>query len=321
VSAATVDVQNAESSPEDTAKAVVYTINKFSDSQGDDFTISSLSQGYDAMVRETISQISEFKHIIRDGNFQVALQPIVDLVTGQPHHYEALARFDEKIDSSPFRLISFAEEVGVIGEFDLAMARRAIDMLVRAQNGGRDLSIAINLSGRSLSSPSFIETLLGLLRDYGSLRRNLWLEITESARICDLEATNALIQNLRNAGHIVCLDDFGAGAAAFQYLRAMEVDVVKIDGVYVREALTAPHGRAFLKAMASLCKDLEIGVIAEMVEDKETAQFLRECGIRYGQGYLFGKPTFEITPGLQKAHNRLGRPERFHSAPAPKIAR
>ncbi|MBM3510694.1 MAG: EAL domain-containing protein [Alphaproteobacteria bacterium] len=116
-------------------------------------------------------------------------------------------------------------------------------------------------------------------------------EVTESAEIINLEQTNKLIRELRDKGHHVCLDDFGAGAAAFQYLRALDIDFVKIDGSYVREALSKPNGKSFLKAMASLCADIGIDTIAEMVEDEPVAKFLIEACVKYGQGYLFGKPA------------------------------
>jgi len=291
VRAATVDAEKAGATPEDTAKAVVYTINRFTKEQGEDFTIASLSDGCSSMVQDTIEQISEFKNIIHGGAFKVALQPIVDLADSKVHHYEALARFDAAGVASPYALITFAEEVGVISEFDLAMTKRVIELMGKTRSGGGDPTFAVNLSGRSLGNQVFVESLLRLLKDSAVARDRLWFEVTESAHIEDLESTNRLIQNLRRAGHRVCLDDFGAGAAAFQYLRAFDIDLVKIDGSYVREALTAPNSKAFLKSMAGLCVDLDIGVVAEMIEDRETVAFLRDCGIRFGQGYLFGKPA------------------------------
>ncbi len=140
----------------------------------------------------------------------------------------------------------------------------------------------------------FTDSLLTILRDHPSIRRRLWFEITESAKVTDLEGTNRLIQNLRTAGHHVCLDDFGTGAAAFQYLRALCVDLVKIDGIYVRDALTTPRDKMFLKAMVSLCRDLGVDVVAEMVEDEQTATFLRDCGVQFAQGFLFGRPRLVI---------------------------
>lgn len=319
VRTATVNVDAAAVGPEDTAKAVIYMADTFSDAQGGDFAITTLSQGCEMMVNDTIGRIAAFKDIVRDGRFKVAFQPIVELATGEVHHYEALARFDELGSGSPFALITFAEEVGVISAFDLAMARRTIELLAAIEANGEVLHVAVNLSRRSLGSAQFIEALISLLDGYGSIRDRLLFEVTESANVSDLTVTNQAIQRLRTAGHTVCLDDFGAGSSAFQSLRTLKVDVVKIDGMYVREALTAPNGKAFFQATTDLCRSLGIDVVAEMVEDWETVKFLRECGVRYGQGYLFGKPviatgTFRGDPGVRieaPTTPHLARPRRL----------
>jgi len=98
----------------------------------------------------------------------------------------------------------------------------------------------------------------------------------------DLEEANRIIQSLRQAGHIVCLDDFGAGVSAFQYLSGLHIDVVKIDGAYVLEAMKSKRSRALLKAMASMCRDLGVTTVAEMIEEESVADLVRECGIDYG---------------------------------------
>ena len=289
VGAQTVDL-DATMSEEDNAKALLYTINKFSESHGD-FTIGELTDGYKKMMDETQEKIRAFKTTIATGEFDALFQPIVELSTRFVHHYEGLARLRVSgPEASPFSFITFAEEVGVIGDFDLAMIEKIAEKIKKARAAGDILSIAVNVSGRSIESPMFLDALHALLKDCSSIREELMFELTESSKIEDLETTNNVIQGLRELGHHVCLDDFGAGAAAYQYLRALEVDYVKIDGIYVQEALSTKNGKAFLKSMSTLCRDLNIHTVAEMIEDEETAEFLQEIGVRYGQGYLFGKP-------------------------------
>ena len=121
-------------------------------------------------------------------------------------------------------------------------------------------------------------------------------EITESARILDLEHANEVIQDLRKRGFHVCLDDFGAGEAAFDYLRELDVDFVKIDGKYVKDAASNSRDKAFLIAMSGLCHDLGITTIAEGIENEEILDFLRGCGITYGQGYVFTGVSELVTP-------------------------
>ena len=285
----------ATMSEADNAKALLYTINKFSDSHGD-FTITQLTDGYKLMLDETRTKIASFKKMLATSAFDVVFQPIVALSDRKVHHYEALVRPRESgPDASPFKLITFAEEVGLIGDFDLAMTRKVIARIKAARERGDAISIAVNLSGRSLESPAFIDELHKELKRCGDIRNELMFEVTESSKITDLEATNKILHGLRELGHHVCLDDFGAGAAAFQYLRALEVDFVKIDGLYVREALTKPNGKVFLKSMAGLCADLGIETVGEFVETEEVAKFLQQVGVNYGQGYLFGKPGMGVS--------------------------
>ena len=253
------------------------------------------------MLDETVERIGAFRNTLSAEQYHVVYQPIVDLRTRAPHHHEALVRLNEtERYRSPFHFITFAEEVNMIGEFDLAMTEKVVAKIREGQRNNDVLRIAVNLSGRSLESQSFVDSLHALLRRHREVGDQLMFEVTESAKISRLEETNAVIQGLRAAGHHVCLDDFGSGAAAFQYLRALEVDFVKIDGVYVREALTTPNGMAFLRAMAGLCRDIGIQTVAEMVETEEEVGFLIDANVQYGQGYYFGKPAPGVT-GIRDA--------------------
>ncbi len=294
MAATTLDLEAGEMSEFEIAKALLYTINKFSETRGD-FTIRELSDGYQSMLDETRQKMVVLKDIIANGTFDVLFQPIVELATREVHHYEALTRLREAgPDSSPAKFIAFAEEVDLIAEFDLAICRKVLDKIHVARENGDILKIAVNLSPRSLAKPAFVDKLHELLDARESIGDSLLFEVTESWKIKDLESTNNVLRTLRSRGHHICLDDFGPGAASFEYLRALEVDYVKIDGVYVRESLVKPNGRAFLRSMSNLCRELDIQTVGEMIETEEVAAFLLEVGIRYGQGYLFGKPKLSV---------------------------
>lgn len=291
VNASTIALKNQGLNEEDAVRALAYTVNRYAKQQHGQFSIKSLSDSYDAMLNDAVSRITDFRGIVSDKAFEVVFQPIVDLRSRKVHHYEALARFgDGDGTQSPYEMITFAEDTGMIGEFDLAMVERVLAQIEERLSGGAVLPVAINLSGRSLASRFFIDALHAVLERHTLGRGRVMFEVTESSEIRDLEAANRAIQEFRKAGHEVCLDDFGAGAAAFQYLRAFEIDLVKIDGGYVRDARQDPETRAFLRAMTQLCGDLRIDTVAEMVEDEATAGFLLEFGVKFAQGYLFGRP-------------------------------
>ncbi len=294
VEAATVDTELSQVSEADMVKAMHYSISRFCEEENAEAAISALSGNLQSHVAETSRKMSNFREIVSTADFDVVFQPIVEITTGKTSHFEALARFGGGSDRSPYELITFAENTGLICEFDFAMCRKLLDLLDRTNRAGQRYNIAVNLSGRSVANDSFLASLQILLEEREPLRKQLIIEITESARIRDLEKANRFIQSLRGRGHVVCLDDFGAGAAALKYLQHLDVDVVKIDGQYIRGAMDGRKKRAFLKSIATLCNELGISTVAEMVEDKSIIDTLLECGIRYGQGYLFGRPSSDI---------------------------
>lgn len=305
VGTASVDMAASEMNGEDLANGLVFAINKFRHSKDGDFTIHNLATRFTSLVSEASETVTAFKSIVKHSDFDVAFQPIVDAFTGHVHHYEALVRFHkDKHGASPYETITFAEETGLISDFDLAMARKVIEKLAYTPKEST-ISVAVNISGSSVGSGKYLEGLFELLKLHPWSKDRLVFEITESSRLTDLDTANSFIQRLRKGGYDVCLDDFGAGAANFEYLSALDVDVVKLDGPVVKNAQVAPKGRAFLKALISLCKELEVETIAEMIDSKDGLDFVRDCGVDYVQGYLVGKPFIDMSGFLKKRDDDL----------------
>ena len=304
VQAGTVEVDMTEGMNEgDLAKGLVYTINHFKEQVGDSFNVKDIAKNMNSLVQETVKSLNNFRNLVGGNDFQVAFHPIFDARTGAVHHYEALVRFNGKFEESPYKYITFAEETGLITEFDIAMARKCVDWL--RKNRADKVSIAVNISGMSVGNDQYSRDLHAMLDEDTWLRNFLVFEITESARVADLAQANNFVQALRKKGFHVCLDDFGAGAASFQYLSVLEVDVVKLDGSAVKNAQTAPKGRAFLRALTTLCKTMDVETIAEMVDSKEGLEFVRDCGVEYVQGFLFGKPDADPWSFIKKLDRKL----------------
>ena len=304
VQAGTVEVDMTEGVNEgDLAKGLVYTINHFKEQVGDSFNVKDIAKNMNSLVQETVKSLNNFRNLVGGNDFQVAFHPIFDARTGAVHHYEALVRFNGKFEESPYKYITFAEETGLITEFDIAMARKCVDWL--RKNRADKVSIAVNISGMSVGNDQYSRDLHAMLDEDTWLRNFLVFEITESARVADLAQANNFVQALRKKGFHVCLDDFGAGAASFQYLSVLEVDVVKLDGSAVKNAQTAPKGRAFLRALTTLCKTMDVETIAEMVDSKEGLEFVRDCGVEYVQGFLFGKPDADPWSFIKKLDRKL----------------
>ena len=158
-----------------------------------------------------------------------------------------------------------------------------------ARNAG-DVRIACNLSGLSVQSPAFRERLLKRLDAEPALVPRLLVEITETAEIEQEAEAIATVEALRARAIPICIDDFGAGAAAFRYLRTFRVDYVKIDGLYVENARRGAQDRGFLSSMVDLARNVGAQVVAERIETEEDAAAMLELGIGFGQGWLFGRP-------------------------------
>ena len=309
VQSTTMDMSDGEDiSEEDLAKGLLYTLNKFRDSDGEGVSMKELAANMSSLVGEAVAEVNSFKQVVALSEFFVALQPIIQAHTGEIHHYEALCRFSKNAGESPFKTITFAEETGLIHEFDLAMAKKVVEWLGKFPRNSDKYRVAVNVSGFSIGKSSYVDALMQLLKENTWTQGKLMFEITESSRMTNLESANNLIQALRKRGYHVCLDDFGAGAASFQYLSVLEVDVVKFDGSAVKNAQKATKGRAFLSALSDLCRRMSVETIAEMVDTPETLEFVRDCGCNYVQGYLFGKPSPEL-----KDFNPLPHPNLFRT--------
>ncbi len=279
-------------SPEDAARALVYAVNRFAEQGSANFTITNLHEGIAACVEDTVARITNLRGDINGKRIDLHFQPIVELTSRELHHYEALARFPG--GASPYETIVFAEQIGMVQELDLAICQKVIEFVEQNSLDISPIEVAMNLSAQSIESGVFITVMRKMLSKLGKRRGRVLLEITESAQIKDYETVSKVVQQLRQDGHRVCLDDFGAGDSNFNYLRMFEIDFVKIDGVYVRDVMRSKRDQAFIRAIARLCQEIKVGTVAEFVEDEKQAGSLKNLGVDLGQGYLFGKPSQKL---------------------------
>jgi EAL domain-containing protein (putative c-di-GMP-specific phosphodiesterase class I) len=245
--------------------------------------------GLSGFVASAAERAAGLRRTIEERRFRLAFQPIVLLEDRTPHHYEALLR-PIPTPGTPFdqasEFIALAETVALSEDLDWAVVETACEA-ARAASGAR---IACNLSGLSLQSSPFREKLCAMLSAVPEVARRLLVEVTETAEIEDEAEARRTIDALRELGLPICIDDFGAGAAAFRYLRAFRVDFVKVDGIYVSNALESERDRGFIAAMVDLARAVGAQVVAERIETEEEAALMRDLGVAFGQGYLFGRP-------------------------------
>ncbi|MGZ3274517.1 MAG: EAL domain-containing protein [Caulobacteraceae bacterium] len=247
------------------------------------------SVNFAAVVQKTAQEAAKLKSALASRAWNLVYQPVVALKDDTLHHFEALARFEP--GASPAPSICLAEELGLIVDLDLAVVRKVAEVLTKHKS---TIAIAANLSAASLMQPAFHKAFAALTQHDSGLRTRLLLELTETQRLTDLTAADRAIQELRSLGHAVCLDDFGAGAASLDYLRQLQVDFIKFDGRYIRSLTAGSRDEVILKHMVSLCRELNIGTIAEMIETPEARMVAEGIGVTLGQGWCFAKPSADL---------------------------
>ena len=150
--------------------------------------------------------------------------------------------------------------------------------------------LAVNLSGQSIGDPAFQRFVTELIRDSDADVRKLCFEVTETAAITKLTEAAAFIEQMRAQGIRIALDDFGAGASSFGYLKRLPVDYLKIDGQFIRDLVNDPLDQAAVRCFTDVARVLGLQTIAEFVEDAATLSALRALGVDHAQGYLVHKP-------------------------------
>ncbi len=228
------------------------------------------------------------KDAIRDGSLQLLAQKIVSLSTGKVDHEEILVRLVDESGAliPPGAFLTAAERFGLMPALDRWVVTRSIGLL--SASPGRCLFV--NLSGTSLGDRTLLAEIEALVVASALPPGALTFEITETAAIADIAGLQRWARRLKELGCSFALDDFGTGFSSFAYLQALPVDLVKIDGSFVRDLDTNPTNRALVGAMVAVAHALGKTVVAEMIERGPVAEILRDLGAEYGQGWYWGKP-------------------------------
>jgi EAL domain-containing protein (putative c-di-GMP-specific phosphodiesterase class I) len=197
----------------------------------------------------------------------------------------------------PGTFLPAAERFHLASRIDRWVVRRAFTMLELA--AGRLAPdaiglVAINLSGQSIGDRTFHRDLIRMVREAGFDIRKLCFEITETAAITNLGDAKSFIEEIRALGVRVALDDFGAGASSFGYLRTLPVDFLKIDGQFITGFLDDALDNAAVRCFCEVAKVVGVQTIAEFVERSDIREALNGIGVDLAQGYLIHKPeSFE----------------------------
>ncbi|MCB9794202.1 MAG: EAL domain-containing protein [Alphaproteobacteria bacterium] len=245
-------------------------------------------------MRERLRLESALRRAIQGGELRVHYQPIVDLRSGVLSGFEALVRWTDPHYGpvSPDSFIAVAEETGLIiglGEYVLQQACARLADWYRAFPGLPALSISVNLSPVQVIQGELLFRLDRALRQTGLAPSRLRLEITESTLMRDPDAAIELLEQVRERGVRVGVDDFGTGHSSLSLLHRFPVDSLKVDRAFVHELGESEHADGIVSTIVALARHMRLELIAEGVETEDQARSLLELGVQLGQGYLFSK--------------------------------
>lgn len=250
---------------------------------------------YDSKMREEAvwsQHIStQLDDALRDGQIRPYLQPIVDN-EGRVMGAEALVRWIHPTDGfmSPGSFIPVFEKNGMIADVDRHMWRSACEILAKWKRIGLDMFISINISPKDFYFMDVAKVIKDLVREYEISPQNLRIEITETIMITENEKHMKVLNELRDAGFLIEMDDFGSGFSSLNMLKDMPIDLIKIDMVFLRETKDVEKARIILKNIITLSDELKLISLTEGVETEEQFTSLAEMGCKLFQGYHFSKP-------------------------------
>ena len=208
-------------------------------------------------------------------------------------HAEVLLRMrnDDGSLALPGAFLPAAERFHLVSRIDRWVLRHAIDWLRGLPSEDLIESLSVNLSGHSVGDKAFHAWALELFESAGdSVCSRLCLEITETAAVTNLADAAIFIEQVRESGVKVALDDFGAGASSFGYLKTLPVDYLKIDGQFIRDLLSDPLDDAAVRCFADVARLMGLKTVAEFVDNPEVLDRLRVIGVDFAQGYLIHRP-------------------------------
>jgi diguanylate cyclase (GGDEF)-like protein/PAS domain S-box-containing protein len=249
-------------------------------------------------VLERLELRSALDQAVKENQFVLQHQPIVDLASGTTLGVETLVRWNRPGRGiiGPGDFIEVAEESGLvvpIGRMVLQQALRMAGSWQRELHPGVLGYVSVNVSARQVRTPGFVDEVRQALADSGVEPGRLMLEITESLLLRNDEPVRSDLEALRAMGVRLAIDDFGTGYSSLSYLRHMPIDVLKIDKSFIDDMLGSTHQRALVTAIVQLAQTLDLAVVAEGIEHPAQRAALVEMGCPYGQGYLFARPLPE----------------------------
>ncbi|KTD26279.1 EAL domain-containing protein [Legionella israelensis] len=256
-------------------------------------TYRVFEQEMNRRIINTMQLDTALRDALKNNEFYLAYQPLIDLKNEKIVGVEALLRWKSKTlgQVAPVDFIPMAEENGQIIEIGVWVMEEACKQLKRWHNLGlKDLTMAVNISGRQFRQDKLFETVQKVLEKTELEAKYLELEMTETLLIEDIEHVVDAMHILKDMGVKLVIDDFGTGYSSLSYLKQFPVDKLKIDRSFINEMISDDNDAAIAKAIINLGHSLNLEVLAEGIENEFQKNFVTANGCDYAQGYYFTAP-------------------------------
>jgi len=252
----------------------------------------------DASLRhEEMKWVSRITSAVEEDRLELFFQPIIGIgeESGERRgHYELLLRMRDENGElvGPNQFIPAAERYNLMSTLDRWVIHEALSELAdRSDDGKARYTLAINLSGTSLSEDRFLEFVIDELEKQKLPQGAICFEITETAAISNLARVVHFMQALKKLGCKFSLDDFGSGLSSFTYLKNLPVDYLKIDGQFISNVAEDSVDESMVKAIHEVGSAMGIETIAERVETRKVLEKLGSLGVEFAQGYYIARPA------------------------------
>jgi len=271
-----------------TLSCALQALEKAKQNRLESFVAYEPNPAVESMRQRNITMVDDVISALEAGRMSLALQPMMGSKSRRPEIYECLLRMERPNGDmvSAGHFIEAAEQLGLSRLID----KRTLEMSIVLLKRHPDITLSVNVSSLTANEPDWIATLRRLTADDPSLTHRLIVEITETSVIIDMNMMKVFVDTLREMGCRIAIDDFGAGYTSFKNLKALKVDMVKIDGAFVKDVMAEAADQAFIRTMVDLARNFGLETVAEWVGDEASARFLADAGIDYLQGFYFGQP-------------------------------
>ncbi len=267
--------------------------------QGNIGSVSASNKDQDIKRRENRADwLGRINKALAQNLFTLVAQPIIPIEPPEgghiQHYFEILLRLQGASGNleMPGEFISHAENFNLMPNIDRWVVRNTLKWLSSTETDLDKIGLcSINLSGQAIADPQFCSDIEQWIKEFQVPAEKLCFEITETAAIANMHTASEFVSRLQRMGCSVALDDFGSGLSSFEYLKKLPVNILKIDGIFIRNMPQSKTDCIIVDSVWRVAQTMNLSTVAEYVESEEILQLLTEMGVTYAQGYHVGRPV------------------------------